>query len=73
MTTATWDIAYAEQATTRKVRILHLAEREENYERALCGKVRRDAPLEPNARGELCVVCESLYFRKHGCNYGDPL
>lgn len=73
MTTATWDIAYAETEKTRKVRILHLAEREENYERALCGKVRRGARLEPNARGELCVVCADIYFRKHGVNYGEPL
>lgn len=71
--TATWDIAYREAGHRVGARILHLAEREENYERALCGKVRRDAPLEPNATGELCVVCESLYYRKHGANYGEAL
>lgn len=70
MTTATWDIAYREKVG---VRILHLAEREENYDRALCGKVRRNAPLEPNARGEICVVCADIYFRKHGCNYGEAM
>lgn len=73
MTTATWDIAYREPATTKKVVILHLAEREQNYDRALCGKSREGRPLEPNARGEICVVCADIYFRKHGVNYGEAL
>lgn len=72
MTTATWDIAYRE-ATKQGVRILHLAEREENYDRALCGKVRHDAPLEPNAIGEVCIVCADLYWKKHGVNFGEPV
>ena len=72
MTTATWDIAYREPGHAG-VRILHLAEREANYERALCGRRRDDAPLEPNARGETCVVCASLYFRKHGVNFGEEM
>ena len=71
MTTATWDIAYPEQKAG--VRILHLAEREERFERALCGKLRHDAPLEPDATGELCVVCADVYFRKHGANFGEPV
>lgn len=50
------------------IRILHLAEKEQNYERALCGR-KRDKPLEPNASGEMCVVCADIYWRKHGCEW----
>lgn len=51
------------------VRILHLAQKDTNYERALCGK-KRETPLEPNAQGEMCVVCEHLYELKHGYPWG---
>lgn len=51
------------------IRILHLAEKELGYEHALCGK-RRDAPLDPSADGELCIICREIYFRKHGHEYG---
>jgi hypothetical protein len=75
MTTATWDIAYAEPEQKTTLRILHLAEREQGYTRALCGREREGQPLEANAvpgvDGDPCVVCFALHFRKHGFNYSE--
>lgn len=64
------DEATYREAGTAGIRILHLAQKDTNYERALCGK-KRETPLEPNAEGEVCVVCAALYFRKHGWNWGE--
>ena len=63
------DVSYEEARGNREVRILHLAERERGYRFALCGKPR-NLPLDPQANGQLCVVCAELYFRKHGYSWG---
>lgn len=62
--TATWDVPF--RSSTRRPAVIHLAEREEKYERALCGQLREDRPLEPNAQGHFCVICLELHWRKHG-------
>lgn len=71
--TATWDVPFRETQKREGKRpvIYHLAEREESFDRAICGKAREGRPLEPNAQGELCVVCRDMYFRKHGRNWGE--
>lgn len=69
MSTATWDVPFR-QTDKRELGpvIYHLAERETSYSRALCG-TWRSLPLEPNAQGELCVVCSQIYWEKHGVEY----
>lgn len=51
-------------------RILHLADGSTNHERSLCGR-KRELPLEPNAKGDMCMVCADIYWRKHGCNWNE--